>query len=94
MIHYTEVDHINTVEEVEAFFDHIVKERKINFHPDNNFEDYVSIETHEPSFTPEECAIYNRLMNESFAICDQSNVDIYEIGIKALGLDWMLEDVA
>ena len=28
MIHYTEVDHINTVEEVEAFFDHIVKGKK------------------------------------------------------------------
>lgn len=47
MIHYTEVDHINMVEEVEAFFDHIVKERKINFHPDNNFEDCINIETHD-----------------------------------------------
>ncbi|MCQ2212282.1 MAG: hypothetical protein MJZ36_01445 [Bacteroidaceae bacterium] len=94
MRQYTEVDHIYIVEEVEAFFAHIVKERKINFHPDNNFEDYINIESHEPSFTPSECSIYNRLMDECFTICDQANVDIYEIGLKALGLDWMLEDVA
>lgn len=94
MRQYTGVDHISTVEDVEMFFDHIVKERKINFHPDNNFEDYVCIETHEPSFTPDECKLYNRLMEDCFCICDQTNVDIYEIGIKALGLDWMLENVA
>lgn len=94
MRQYTEVDHINMVEEVESFFDHLVKERKINFHPDNNFEEYINIDTREDSFTPQECMIYNRLMNESFVTCDQANVDIYEIGMKSLGLDWMLVDIA
>lgn len=94
MRQYTEVDHISTVEGVRQFFNHIVCDRKINFHPDESFEMYVSMESHEPSFTPDECKLYNRLMSESFDICGQANADIYEIGLKALGLDWMLEDVA
>lgn len=94
MRQYTETDHINTTEDVKQFFHHIVQDRKINFNPDDAFEMYVSIETHEPSFTAEECKLYNRLMEESFCICEKENADIYEIGLKALGLDWMLEDVA
>lgn len=94
MRHYTETDHIGTTEDVKQFFQHIVQDRKINFNPDDAFEMYVSIETHEPSFTAEECKLYNRLMEESFSVCEKENADIYEIGLKALGLDWMLEDVA
>lgn len=84
MRHYTETDHISTTEEVKQFFHHIVQDRKINFHPDDAFEMYVSIETHEPSFTAEECKLYNRLMEESFYVCEKRNVDIYEIGLDEL----------
>ena len=36
--------HIKTVEGVKAFFHHLVYERKVNFHPDDDFADYVSCE--------------------------------------------------
>ena len=83
-MNYNTESHINTVKDVEAFFHHIVFERKVNFHPDDMFEDYVSREGGLNTFTVEECAIYNRLMDESFSICEKSGVDIYEIGLNEL----------
>ena len=81
---YTNESHILSVKDVEAFFHHIVFERKVNFHPDDMFEDYVSCEGGINTFTLEECAIYNRLMDEFFVICKSEDVDIYEIGLDEL----------
>ena len=81
---YNANSHIMTVKDVETFFHHIVFERKVNFHPDDMFEDYVSCEGGINTFTIEECAIYNRLMDESFAVCKNKGVDIYEIGLEEL----------
>lgn len=81
---YTNESHILSVKDVEAFFHHIVFERKVNFHPDDMFEDYVSCEGGINTFTLEECAIYNRLMDECFVICKSEDVDIYEIGLDEL----------
>lgn len=61
-----------------------MSERKVNFHPDDMFEDYVSCEGGINTFTLDECAIYNRLMDESFAVCKKDDVDIYEIGLVEL----------
>lgn len=66
---YTTDSHITTVKDVETFFPHIVFERKEIFHSDDMFEDYVSCEGGINTFTLGECAIYNRLMDESFVIC-------------------------
>jgi hypothetical protein len=41
---YNNDSHIRSVEDVKAFFHHLVDERKVSFHPDNMFEDYVSCE--------------------------------------------------
>lgn len=73
-----------TVKDVETFFHHIVFERKVNFHPDDMFEDYVSCEGGINTFTIDECAIYNRLMDECFSVCNKENVDIYEVGFHEL----------
>lgn len=88
---YTSESHIKSVKDVEAFFHHIVSERRVNFHPDDMFEDYVSCEGGINTFTLGECAVYNRLMDESFAICVNEGVNIYEIGLEerqeALGIN-------
>lgn len=87
---YDKDSHIKSVEDVKAFFHHLVDERKVIFHPDDDFADYVSYEEKTPSFTKEEVEVYNRLMEESYNVCDAAGVDIYEIGIqelqKALGV--------
>ena len=76
--------HILSTKDVETFFHHLVLERKVNFHPDDMFEDYVSCEGGINTFTIEERAIYNRLMDESFAVYKNEGVDIYEIGLEEL----------
>lgn len=81
---YTNDNHITSVKEVEAFFQHLVFVRKVNFHPDDMFEDYVSCEGCINTFTIAECAIYNRLMDESFKVCKREGVDIYSIGLTEL----------
>lgn len=79
---YNNESHIKTVKDVEVFFQHILFERKIYFHPDDMFENYVNCEGGINTFTFEECAIYNRLMDECFVVCEKGNVDIYKIGIE------------
>ena len=81
---YTTVSHITSVKDVEVFFHHLVFERKVNFHPDDDFANYICIADKTPTFTKEEVDIYNRLMDESFDVCDKAKVDIYEIGIDYL----------
>lgn len=80
-MNYNSNSHIVTVKDVETFFHHIVFERKMNFHPDDMFEDYVSCEGAINTLTIEECAIYNRLMNENVKVCENEGVDIYSIGL-------------
>lgn len=88
---YTSESHIMSVKDVKTFLHHIVSERKVNFHPDDMFENYVSCEGGINTFTLGECAVYNRLMDESFAICVNEGVNIYEIGLEerqeALGIN-------
>ena len=81
---YNVDSHILSVDDVRMFFHHLVEERKVNFHPDDDFANYVSLKDHTPTFSDEEVVIYNRLMDESFDVCDKSNIDIYEIGIEFL----------
>ena len=81
---YTTDNNISTVKDVKTFFHHIVFERKVNFHPDDMFEDYVSCEGGINTFTLEECAIYNRLMDECLKVCEKEGVDIYSIGLNEL----------
>ena len=75
---YNKDSHINNVDDVIKFFRYIVDERNVNFNPDDMFEDYMSADGTN-AFTPEECEIYNRLVEEAFKICDKENVGIYEI---------------
>ena len=81
---YSSNSHIKSVKDVETFFHHIVYERKVNFHPDDMFEDYVSCEGGINTFTLEECAVYNRLMDESFSVCEKEGIDIYGVGLHEL----------
>ena len=78
---YTTASHITSVKDVEAFSHHLVEERKVNFHPNDDFADYVSLKDHTPTFSDEEVVIYNRLMDESFEVCEKASVDIYGIGM-------------
>ena len=81
---YNEEPHIKSVEDVKTFFHHLVNERKLNFHPDDDFADYICCDDKTPSFTEQEVLVYNRLIEESFDVCEKANVDIYDIGYRKL----------
>ena len=38
---YSANSHIESIKDVETFFHHLIDERKVNFHPDDDFADYV-----------------------------------------------------
>lgn len=81
---YNDESHIKSVEDVKTFFRHLVDERSLNFHPDDDFADYISYEDKTPTFTEDEVALYNRLMEEAFDVCEKSKADVYEIGFDVL----------
>ena len=81
---YTIESHINSVKDVEAFFHHLVDDRKVNFHPDDDFADYITIVDKTSLFTNEEVSLYNRLMDECFDACETAGEDIYGIGFNVL----------
>ena len=81
---YTKESHIASVEEVTQFFKFLVDEKSLNFHPDDNFAEYVHNQTQEPFFSEAEVKLYNRLMDECFAVCADSNYSIYDLGLEIL----------
>ena len=69
MANYTHDSQITNIEEVKEFFRYIVYDLDINFHPDDDFKDYVSYKTGERTMDDEQAELYNRLMDESFDVC-------------------------
>ena len=53
---YNNESNLRSVEDVKAFFHHLVEERKVNFHPDYDFADYICYADKTPTFTKEEVA--------------------------------------
>ena len=78
------LQHITNRTEVAQFANYLVNGLNINFHPDTPFEDYIEIGTQVSTFTPEDAAIGNRLMDECFAVCDKDEDEIYDIMGKYL----------
>lgn len=81
---YNNQSHITSLKEVVLFFEHLLNERKISYHPDDDFAEYISNETGEVTFTAQEVEVYNRLMSESFVVCTKEDVDIYSIGLSSM----------
>ena len=80
---YTKESVIVTIDDVKEFFNHLVNERQLVFHPDDPFEDY-KFQDGQVVFTKEECVVYNRLMDESFVACEKYGTDIYALGFGSL----------
>ena len=71
--------HITTLEDVANFAKFLYNDKQVAFHPDDDFAEYVSMGTNEPLFNSEETALFNRLIEECFNVCETANVDIYEV---------------
>ena len=72
------ISEINTTEDVKQFAKDLKSEGCI-FHCDDDFTDYINLETKEKSFTEEEADLRNDLMSQCFLVCEKEGLDIYEI---------------
>ena len=72
---------IKTIQDVKAFAYHLVKNDKLSFHPDDDFESYISTKNDlvSPFYSKQEAMLRNKLMDDCFIICKKKNIDIYEI---------------
>lgn len=71
---------IESISDIRKFFKYLINTLNIIFHPDTPFTDYINLETHEPTFTKKQCAQLETILDKCFELCDESGVDIYDIG--------------
>lgn len=81
---------IKTTRDVVDFAKQLIKEG-VNFHPDDDFNDCVNLESQEPTYSKEEADFRNELMKQCFSVCEKNGVDIYdtmhEVSLKESGMD-------
>jgi hypothetical protein len=75
---------MKTLKDVQSFFNYLLEFEHVNFHPDEDFANYISCETKERAFCSEQIRHYNDLMDKAFQICKALNRDIYAIGMSCL----------
>lgn len=75
------ITEIKSLEDVHEFILQLVGEG-LNYHPDEAFENYINLETGEPSYSPDEAALRNRLNDQCFEICGTEGADIYDISME------------
>lgn len=73
------ITEINTIEDVRLFAFQLVNEENLSFHPDDDFADYINVETKETTYSDKEVKMLNNLMEKCFDICQQNEVDIYDL---------------
>lgn len=83
MATYTHDSRIATKEEAKDFFRHIVFDLDINFHPDDDFKEYISRETGERTMDDAQAELYNRLMDEAFGVFNDEE-ELYEMACGVL----------
>ncbi len=69
---------IRTLEDVATFTKCLVEEGT-NAHPDEDFNNYINIDSGAPAYTAVEADVRNRLMNKCFDICEAAETSIYDI---------------
>lgn len=81
---------INNLNDVRRFAEHLFQEGT-NFHPDENFHTYVNLNTGLKTYTQAEANLRNKLMKQSFKVCEENKTDVYdfmtEIVLMKSGLD-------
>lgn len=84
------ITQIKNLSDVKAFSRALIMEGT-NFHPDDDFRNYIIKDSGKPAFTPKEAELRNDLMDACFAVCSKERVDIYdvmlEVFLKETGMD-------
>lgn len=69
---------ILNIRDVEVFVKQLIAEGT-NAHPDEDFENYVTYGTGVPTYNKQQVDVRNRLMQESFTVCAEAGIDIYNL---------------
>lgn len=84
------ISEIKNLNDVESFMKQLVAEGT-NAHPDEDFNNYVNIESGKPAYTVGEASLRNALMEQASDVCKTRGADIYdvmqEVFFKETGLD-------
>jgi CO dehydrogenase/acetyl-CoA synthase beta subunit len=75
---------MKTLKDVHDFFNYVLEFEHLNFHPDEDFGNYISLKTMKKTFNFQQIKHYNNLMKKAFQICSASGRDIYDIGMSCL----------
>lgn len=67
---------VESLRDVREFAKNLIEEGS-NFHPDDDFSEYINYELGEPCYTHEEACLRNKLMEQCFAVCEKEGQDIY-----------------
>lgn len=71
---------VRTLGDIQRFAKELIKE-SVAFHSDTDFYSYVDIHTGERTYSDDEAETRNKLMADSFYVCELLGVDIYEFMI-------------
>lgn len=84
------ITEINSIQDVKIFAEQVISEGT-NLHPDDDFRNYININTELPTYTEPEVQLRNFLMSQCFQVCEKYNVDIYglmqQVFIEKTGLN-------
>lgn len=69
---------IKNTDDVVIFAKQLVKE-SVSFHCDDDFNDYVNVETKKKTYAKRQANFRNNLMNQCFEICERNGIDIYDV---------------
>ena len=72
---------IETANDVKTFAKQLIAEG-VNFHPDDDFNEYVNFKENKPCYTKEEADLRNELMGSCFGVCEKEGVDIYDVMLE------------
>lgn len=75
---------LQTIQDVQKFFEHIVFDLGINFHIDTPFSDYVNYSDNKAMMSKREAIRYEVMMSKAIDICNANGVDEYEIALNTL----------
>lgn len=78
------ITEIANIEDAKAFIRECVSYLGLGFHPDDDFEDYIEVNSGETLYSPEKASLANALMEEAFNQFDLANEDIYEYTLSLL----------
>jgi len=78
------VQDLQTIQDVQKFFEHIVFDLGINFHIDTPFSEYVNYSDNKTMMSKSEAIRYEVMMSKAIEICNAEGVDEYELGLDIL----------